>query len=60
MPDKKTWLDYVRIQPGLGVPSLYYLWHMDNSDEKIYDEDLQVVKDCWAKWESRVQSGSKR
>lgn len=53
MPDKKTWLDYVRIQPKLGVPSLYYLWHMDNSDEIITEEDLQVVKYCWEDHEKK-------
>lgn len=55
MPDKKTWLDYVRIQPQLGVPSLYYLWHMDNSDEKIYDEDLDVVRNSWKEYEKRLK-----
>ncbi|MPN07772.1 hypothetical protein SDC9_155044 [bioreactor metagenome] len=31
MPSKAAWLNYVRLQPELSVPSLYYLWHMDNS-----------------------------
>ncbi len=47
MPDKASWLSYVKIQPSLGVPSLYYLWHMDNSDEAITDEDLDIVRACW-------------
>ncbi len=51
MPDKQSWLDYVRIQPDLGVPSLYYLWHMDNSPEAITDEDLEIVRQSWARWE---------
>lgn len=55
MPDKKTWLDYVRIQPELGVPSLYYLRHMDNSDEKISEEDLEVVRNCWEEYEKRLK-----
>ena len=50
MPDKASWLDYVRIQPELGVPSLYYLWHMDNSPEDITDEDLEVVRESWRQW----------
>ena len=52
MPDKASWLDYVRIQPELGVPSLYYLWHMDNSPEDITDEDLEVVRESWRRWNS--------
>lgn len=50
MPNKQSWLDYVRIQPDLGVPSLYYLWHMDNSPEEITNEDLDVVRQCWKRW----------
>ena len=42
-----------RIQPDLGVPSLYYLWHMDNSPEEITEEDLDVVRDCWNRWEEK-------
>lgn len=49
MPTKAAWLDYVRIQPELGIPSLYYLWHMDNSDEVITDEDLDIVREAWAR-----------
>ncbi|MHC1787541.1 MAG: hypothetical protein AB9880_10810 [Christensenellales bacterium] len=50
MPDKASWLDYVRIQPELGVPSLYYLWCMDNSEEEITGEDLAVVRQVWRKY----------
>jgi len=53
MPTKQAWLDYVRIQPDLGVPSLYYLWNMDNSPEEITDEDLDVVRDCWKRWNEK-------
>lgn len=53
MPNKQAWLDYERIQPELGVPSLYYLWHMDNSPENITDRDLDVVRACWKRWEEK-------
>lgn len=58
MPDKAAWLDYVRIQPELGVPSLYYLWHMDNSDEAISDADLEVVRKAWAEARARQSKQS--
>lgn len=58
MPNKAAWLDYVRIQPELGIPSLYYLWHMDNSDEDILDEDLEVVRESWRK-AKKTQDGHK-
>lgn len=54
MPNKKAWLDYVALQPELGVPSLYYLRSMDNSDEPITDADLQVVRESWNKWEAKI------
>lgn len=53
MPDKASWLSYVRLQPELGVPSLYYLWHMDNSPEAISEQDLDVVRQSWARWRER-------
>lgn len=46
MPSKAAWLNYVRLQPELGVPSLYYLWHMDNSPKTIDDQDLDVVREA--------------
>lgn len=54
MPNKQSWLDYVKIQPDLGVPSLYYLWHMDNSPEDITDTDLDVVREAWKKWYAKI------
>lgn len=53
MPTKQAWLDYVALQPELGVPSLYYLWNMDNSPEDITDEDLDTVRESWARWERK-------
>ena len=58
MPDKQSWLEYVRIQPDLGVPSLYYLWHMDNSPEAITDADLETVRESWDRWE-RMQRAAR-
>ncbi len=53
MPDKRSWLEYVKLQPDLGVPSLYYLWHMDNSPEEITNEDLDTVRKAWAEWNNK-------
>ena len=54
MPNKQAWLDYVRLQPQLGVPSLYYLWHMDNSPEEITDADLDTVRAAWKEWRDKL------
>ncbi|MBR4235106.1 MAG: hypothetical protein IKR85_03480 [Clostridia bacterium] len=53
MPDKRSLLEYVSLQPELGVPSLYYLWHMDNSPEDISDADLDTVRAAWAVWNEK-------
>lgn len=53
MPDKSSWLEYVKLQPDLGVPSLYYLWHMDNSPEDITDQDLDTVRLSWRRWNEK-------
>jgi len=60
MPDKKSWLDYVRIQPELGIPSLYYLWCMDNSDEEISDTDLDQVRQAWERYSHEKEIGSQK
>ena len=51
MPDKAAWLSYVKLQPGLGVPSLYYLWQMDNGNEAITGDDLDAVRESWQSYE---------
>lgn len=53
MPDKQAWLDYTRLQPSLGVPSLYYLWHMDDKEQVITQEDLELVRASWKEWEDK-------
>ncbi|MCM0649652.1 hypothetical protein NBE98_14890 [Clostridium swellfunianum] len=51
MPNKQAWLDYVKLQPELGVPSLYYLDMIDNSKEDITEEDYKVIRKAWDAFE---------
>lgn len=45
---KKSWLDYLRLQPSLGIPSLYTLTHMSfRHDEPITDADWDDVRATW-------------
>lgn len=53
MPNKSSWLEYIKAQPDLGIPSLYYLCCIDSSDESITDTDLDVVRKAWKKWEAK-------
>ncbi len=55
MPDKAAWLEYVRAQPELGVPSLYYLRQMDSGGEEVTDADLDAVREAWKTWEEKTR-----
>ncbi|SKA85351.1 Glycosyl hydrolases family 31 [Clostridium sp. USBA 49] len=51
MPNKKAWLDYIKLQPELGVPSLYYIDLIDNSKEEITEEEHKVIRKAWDAFE---------
>lgn len=46
-PDHTEWLEYMRMQPSLGVPSLYFLTGVDGTMEPITDEDWDILSDIW-------------
>jgi hypothetical protein len=53
MPDKAAWRAYTRLQPDLGVPSLYYVTHIDASGEALDAEDYQLIRESWARYQSK-------
>ncbi len=53
MPDRAAWQDYVREQPRLGVPSLYYLEAIDTTGELLTDGDRALVAGTWARYTAR-------
>ncbi len=46
-PDHTEWLEYMRVQPELGVPSLYFLTGFDGTLERITDEDWEMLAPIW-------------
>lgn len=46
-PTRQEWLEYSKIQPDLGVPSLYFLTGVDGTGEPIPLEDFDVLPDIW-------------
>ncbi len=50
MTDKAEWLDYLRIQPELGVPAMYYCSHIDRTQESLTDEDIQLLNKVWGQY----------
>ncbi|HEV2123840.1 MAG TPA: hypothetical protein VGW38_13835, partial [Chloroflexota bacterium] len=46
MPNRATWRDYIAIQNELGIPSLYFVTHVD-SGEQLEEEDYALLRAVW-------------
>jgi hypothetical protein len=57
MPNKTAWRSYTRLQPELGVPSLYYVTHIDSTGEALDAEDYALIRESWAQYRDRIQVG---
>ncbi len=58
--DRAAWRDYVRLQPELGVPSLYFASHIDITGEPLEAEDYALVRETWARHRAQVRSRQAR
>jgi hypothetical protein len=47
MTDRAQWRAYTRVQPDLGVPSLYFATHIDATDEPLEPADYALVREAW-------------
>jgi hypothetical protein len=47
LPSRQVWADYLRRQPALGVPALYYASHVDHTGEELRPGDLAEVARVW-------------
>lgn len=56
MPNKDAWRAYTRLQPQLGVPSLYYVTHIDSTGEALDAEDYRLIRESWAQYRDRSNS----
>ncbi len=54
MTDKSAWRDYVRLQPQLGVPALYYVTHIDTTQEALDEQDYQLIRETWEQYRRLV------
>jgi hypothetical protein len=52
--DRATWRNYTRLQPELGVPSLYFASHIDSTREVLEEEDYQLIREMWALHRSKI------
>ena len=53
MPSKAAWRAYTRLQPELGVPSLYYVTHIDSTGEALDAEDYALIRETWARYRDK-------
>lgn len=54
IPDRVAWRDYVRLQPELGVPSLYYATHIDSTQEPLEPDDYRLVRETWEQYRANL------
>ncbi|MDX1991170.1 MAG: hypothetical protein SF029_02190 [bacterium] len=54
--NKAVWRDYVRLQPELGVSSLYYATHIDTTGEALDAEDYALIREVWAAHRARMSA----
>ncbi|MGH3547442.1 MAG: TIM-barrel domain-containing protein [Pseudonocardiaceae bacterium] len=47
MPSLAAWREYVREQSSIGVPSLYYLTHLDTTGEPLTTADHALIRSSW-------------
>ncbi len=55
MADKATWRAYTRLQPELGVPSLYYATHIDSTREALDAGDYALLREIWARYRAGLR-----
>jgi hypothetical protein len=55
MPNKAAWRAYTRLQPELGVPSLYYATHIDSTGEALEEEDYRLIRESWARYRDGIE-----
>jgi hypothetical protein len=54
LANRATWREYTRLQPELGVPSLYYATEIDTTQEPLLAEDYQLVRQMWADYRANA------
>jgi hypothetical protein len=45
--DRAHWREYLRRQPAIGVPSLYFATEIDLSQERLVEDDYQLIREVW-------------
>jgi hypothetical protein len=54
-----SWRRYLKLQPDLGVPSLYFATHIDATKEPLDDEDYQLIQEIWSRHRENLKKPGK-
>lgn len=58
MPSIEAMREYsVEVQPELGVPSLYYVTHLDTTGEAIPDDVFAAIRQAWLAYRRTLDAG---
>jgi hypothetical protein len=52
VPSLDAWREYLRVKPELGIPSLYYVSHLDSTGERLEPDDYEAIAVAWRRWEA--------
>jgi hypothetical protein len=52
IPSLAAWREYLQVKAELGVPSLYYATHIDQTGEPLEPSDYESLRDVWERWEA--------
>jgi hypothetical protein len=52
VPSLEAWREYLAVKPELGIPSLYYVSHLDATSEPLEPEDYAAIARAWERWEA--------
>lgn len=47
MSNRRVFIEYMKLQPSLGNPSLYYVTHISGDGSKIRKKDYELIKKIW-------------
>jgi hypothetical protein len=53
--NRASWRKYLRLQPELGVPSLYYVTHIDSTKEPLQPKDYRLIREIWAHHRAKLK-----
>ncbi|MBA3427315.1 MAG: hypothetical protein H0U07_01935 [Actinobacteria bacterium] len=53
IPSRDAWREYLASKLELGIPSLYYVSHLDATGEALEPDDYEALAQSWEEWEAK-------